>query len=880
MLSTTIKSTEDSGEDISNFQSSRNQRRSVTIDTLAEEVRNWTSEMLKEPIVGPIATAFKDGTRLCRLMNRIKPGSIPRIHSSAESREQQMENIRNYLMTVKTLGFDNLKSFSITDVLDEKNSSSLIQHLYTLGLNVTNLPWYKGPTIKESSAISMSMLLRSSLSRRISPSTLMRIVPQTPQNSQSQTTQLPQTPQRQQPSVSPSTSSKSASPASSVSSPTKSPLTSPAAYSLDIDVPSLDVDLQAKEVLKYDTELETGAREWIEAVLGEKLPHANFLANLKDGVILCRLLNAIHPNLISKIHTANRGYLHMENITNYLKGCEALGLKRVELFDTTDLYDEKNKYLVLRNIHSLGRAAKNLGFSGPQIVTKMSNNLMYALDDSDEFSATKDNESEKEILTDEQKTLLAWVNSKLKARNICASKLSRDFQSGELFIVLLELLTNQTMPRWGQTHVPKQFRGMQNLVLVLRFVQQQTLEMIDCKSQDIVKGNIEATAELLRFIFKHFDRDQFLASLKLDDRVLNIANEIIMSERNYVNFLTVIVNNFLTPLKEGFENNKLSFEKEFVAPLFDLFDIHKNHIQLLQELEKYSRYLVTGSNNDKNATDLRKDPLIAFEAIGSIFANKVGFLKNYQHYLNEYNATLYAIRAFAREDTYFGKMIENFEEEQNTKYGLDLRSYIIMPVQRIARYALLLKELEENLKENPSLQKSLRAAIANVEQILTDLNEAKRQNDQQFRHITKLIEIENSIDQCEDIAHPRRKYIREGPLKMFSSDEKISSLPSRAKTSSVYCFLLSDLLVATVENEDPSSQYRYKWQIKDLIPLAFIERVEDKIKGSENAFLLKFEEGVMFFIASSPSEKQQWVTDIKNARKHVGEVNILLMTGS
>jgi hypothetical protein len=37
----------------------------------------------------------------------------------------------------------------------------------------------------------------------------------------------------------------------------------------------------------------------------------------------------------------------MENITNYLKGCEALGLKKVELFDTIDLYDEKNKYLVI-----------------------------------------------------------------------------------------------------------------------------------------------------------------------------------------------------------------------------------------------------------------------------------------------------------------------------------------------------------------------------------------------------------------------------------------------------------------------------------------------------------------------------------------------------
>jgi hypothetical protein len=60
----------------------------------------------------------------------------------------------------------------------------------------------------------------------------------------------------------------------------------------------LDVDLQAKEVLKYDTELEAGAREWIEAVLGEKLPHPDFLTNLKDGVILCR-------------------YLHFDNFSDY-----------------------------------------------------------------------------------------------------------------------------------------------------------------------------------------------------------------------------------------------------------------------------------------------------------------------------------------------------------------------------------------------------------------------------------------------------------------------------------------------------------------------------------------------------------------------------------
>lgn len=107
--------------------------------------------------------------------------------------------------------------------------------------------------------------------------------------------------------------------------------------------------------------------------------------------------------------------------------------------------------------------------------------------------------------------------------------------------------------------------------------------------------------------------------MKLDDRVLNIANEIITSERNYVTFLNLIVNNFLTPLKEGFEKKKLSFEKEYVSSLFDLFDIHNNHVKLLQELEKCAHHLESKTDNNEKP----RDPTIAFEAIGSLFTNQV-----------------------------------------------------------------------------------------------------------------------------------------------------------------------------------------------------------------------------------------------------------------
>jgi hypothetical protein len=47
--------------------------------------------------------------------------------------------------------------------------------------------------------------------------------------------------------------------------------------------------------------------------------------------------------------------------------------------------------------------------------------------------------------------------------------------------------------------------------------------------------------------------------------------------------------------------------------------------------------------------------------------------------------------------------------------------------------------------------------------------------------------------------------------------------------------------VATVENEDPATQYRYKWQIKDLIPIAFIERVDEKVRGKRKEQIFFFD---------------------------------------
>jgi hypothetical protein len=58
---------------------------------------------------------------------------------------------------------------------------------------------------------------------------------------------------------------------------------------------SLDRDISQRLQDKYDPGMADEAREWIEMCLGESLPDEDLMDTLKDGTVLCRLLNVVTP---------------------------------------------------------------------------------------------------------------------------------------------------------------------------------------------------------------------------------------------------------------------------------------------------------------------------------------------------------------------------------------------------------------------------------------------------------------------------------------------------------------------------------------------------------------------------------------------------------
>ncbi|XP_031553101.1 muscle-specific protein 20-like [Actinia tenebrosa] len=126
----------------------------------------------------------------------------------------------------------------------------------------------------------------------------------------------------------------------------------------------MTAELQRKKDAKYDPELERQAIDWIEAVLGEKAlggasGQDGVHAALKDGIILCRVANALGGSI--KFNQSKMAFKMMENIGKFLDFADKLGVPKSDMFQTVDLYEKQNMPGVINGIHALGRKAHSTG---------------------------------------------------------------------------------------------------------------------------------------------------------------------------------------------------------------------------------------------------------------------------------------------------------------------------------------------------------------------------------------------------------------------------------------------------------------------------------------------------------------------------------------
>lgn len=111
-------------------------------------------------------------------------------------------------------------------------------------------------------------------------------------------------------------------------------------------------------------------RAWIAEVTGEPLPAESddLSLELKSGVVLCALLNAINPGTVPKTQKSTMPFPMRENIKAFTDGARQLGVPEHENFETNDLFEASNMKQVLICLLSLGRHSENVpGYDGPTL---------------------------------------------------------------------------------------------------------------------------------------------------------------------------------------------------------------------------------------------------------------------------------------------------------------------------------------------------------------------------------------------------------------------------------------------------------------------------------------------------------------------------------
>ncbi|NXN50009.1 TAGL2 protein, partial [Rynchops niger] len=127
----------------------------------------------------------------------------------------------------------------------------------------------------------------------------------------------------------------------------------------------LSREVQQKIDRQYDPELEQILVRWILAQCGSDVAQPapgrdGFQQWLKDGTVLCRLINSLHPrgqSPVAKIQASTMAFKQMEQISQFLQAAERYGIAATDIFQTVDLWEGKNMACVQRTLMNLGSLA-------------------------------------------------------------------------------------------------------------------------------------------------------------------------------------------------------------------------------------------------------------------------------------------------------------------------------------------------------------------------------------------------------------------------------------------------------------------------------------------------------------------------------------------
>uniref|UniRef100_A0A2K5HFX7 FYVE, RhoGEF and PH domain containing 4 n=1 Tax=Colobus angolensis palliatus TaxID=336983 RepID=A0A2K5HFX7_COLAP len=310
-----------------------------------------------------------------------------------------------------------------------------------------------------------------------------------------------------------------------------------------------------------------------------------------------------------------------------------------------------------------------------------------------------------------------------------------------------------------------------------------------------------------------------------EEKLHKIANELLLTERAYVNRLDLLDQVFYCKLLE--EANRGSFPAEMVNKIFsNISSINAFHSKfLLPELEKRMQEWETTPR------------------IGDILQKLAPFLKMYGEYVKGFDNAMELVKNMTERIPQFKSVVEEIQR-QKICGSLTLQHHMLEPVQRIPRYEMLLKDYLRKLPPDSLDWNDAKKSLEIISTAASHSNSAIRK----MENLKKLLEIYEMLGEEEDIVNPSNELIKEGQILKLAA--RNTSAQER------YLFLFNNMLLYCVPR---FSLVGSKFTVRTRVGIDGMKIVETQNEEYPHTFQVSGKERTLELQASSAQDKEEWI---------------------
>lgn len=325
-----------------------------------------------------------------------------------------------------------------------------------------------------------------------------------------------------------------------------------------------------------------------------------------------------------------------------------------------------------------------------------------------------------------------------------------------------------------------------------------------------------------------------------------VLKELYSTEVDYVNDLTFVIEMYVKPLRD--REDLLS--RDQIPHIFSNIELLRSvNAELLTQLRR-----CWSKQSELAGTEIT--------GFGQIILEHADRLKVYDQYCNNHPSAVEALTKCKAENPRFSSLLDSRTKDN---FPIDLRDFLIKPVQRICKYPLLIREILKHTPEDHSDYPPLIQTQDKLNAVARQINQKRREHENR----TKILEIEKLVEGLTKLPGGRLLV----PQRVFYHEGVLSKVNPKGVIQSRHFYLFSDILIWTKKNMGGGRS-----TFKGMLPLDLaVCRTcpDDEKKKIKFAFqIIRVDTKKIYtLMAENDEDKARWMKDVERIiNRHLGVV--------